>query len=58
MSGRQLIKLLRLTRLAVMSAMSSASSDQKLDHARDWCQASIKLFPIDTRASIVPPNSG
>jgi hypothetical protein len=47
MSGHQLIKLLRLTRLAVMSAISFVSSDQRFDHARDWCHASIQVFAIE-----------
>jgi hypothetical protein len=47
MSGHQLIKLLRLTRLTVMSAISSVSSDQRFDHARDSCHASIKVFAIE-----------
>jgi hypothetical protein len=47
MSGHQLIKLLRLTRLAVMSAISFVSSDQRFNHARDQCHASIKLFAIE-----------
>jgi hypothetical protein len=56
MSGHQLIKLLQLTRLAVVSAISSVSSDQRLDHARDWCHASIKLFAIEIvpRLSFLP----
>jgi hypothetical protein len=47
MSGHRLIQLFRLTRLAVMSAISSFGSDQRFDHARDWCHASIKLFAIE-----------
>jgi hypothetical protein len=47
MSGLQSMKLLRLTRLAVISAISSGISDQKFDHARDQCHASIKLFAIE-----------
>jgi hypothetical protein len=46
MSVHQLIKLLRLTRLPAMSAINSVSSDQRFDHARDRCHASIKSFAI------------
>jgi hypothetical protein len=47
MSGHQLTKLLRLARLTVMSAISSVTSNQRFDHARDWCHASIKSFAIE-----------
>jgi hypothetical protein len=47
MSGLQLIKHPRLTRVAVMSAINSDSSDQRFDHARDCCHASIKSFAIE-----------
>jgi hypothetical protein len=53
MASHQLIKLLRLTRLAVMPAISCVSSDQRLDHARDWCHASIKLFAIETLVRVL-----
>jgi hypothetical protein len=29
-----------------MSAISSVSSDQRFDHAREWCRAPIELFTI------------
>jgi hypothetical protein len=47
MPVHQLINLLRLTRLAAMSTINSGSSDQRFDHARDWCHAPIKLFAIE-----------
>jgi hypothetical protein len=47
MTCHQLIKLLRHTRLAVMSAISPVRFDQRFDHARDQCHASIKLSAIE-----------
>jgi hypothetical protein len=36
-----------------MSAIGSVSSDQRFDHARDWCHASIKLFAIEIRVRVL-----